>query len=262
MKILVINSSHRGDAGYTRFLIDKLVKGAEEAGAECEVVTLAKLNINRCLSCGKCNTKDHFLRCVYDDKDDVRGIFNKMAEADLIVFATPIYIFTITGLLKTFLDRLYSTGNAFELRMTDSGMFFHHVNPDICSKPMAVLICCDNIEEETPRNAITFFKTYSKFHDAPLVGMLVRNAGRFTGHGKDPDAHLRAPKLPEVYAAFVSAGRELALNGRIQPSTQKRACQNILPVPPWHNLVKNLRSYKSKMMERARQAQKFTEGDV
>ena len=42
MKLLAINGSHRGDKGHTRHLLDLLFQGASEAGAECEIVTLAK----------------------------------------------------------------------------------------------------------------------------------------------------------------------------------------------------------------------------
>ncbi|MBU2550126.1 MAG: flavodoxin family protein [Proteobacteria bacterium] len=262
MKILALNASHRGNQGHTRFLVDKLAKGATDGGAQFEVVTLAELKINRCLSCGKCNTREHYLRCVYDDKDDVRGVFNRMAEADIIVFATPVYVFSMPGLLKTFLDRLYATGDVFDLRLTKSGMFFHHLDPDICSKPIVALICCDNTEKETPQNLISYFRTYAKFHDAPLAGLLVRNAGRFAGHGRDPGAFERAPRLAAAYQAFEQAGYELATTGRVKPSTQKAASQNIIPMPPLIRLLKNFQPVKRKMLEQARKMTRFANGDV
>ncbi len=262
MKIIAINGSHRGDNGHTRYLIDRLFKGASEAGAEVEAITLAKLKINRCLSCGKCNTKDHYLKCVFDEKDDVRAVFDKMAAADIIIFATPIYIFTMTSLLKTFMDRLYATADVFDLSLTESGLFFHHIDRDICSKPMAALICCDNTENETTKNLISYFRTYAKFHDAPLVGMLVRNAGRFAGHGKDPEAFNRAPKLADAYQAFEEAGRELATDGRVSRPTEKKAGQNILPIPPIIKLLKNLRPVKKKLVAQARLMSTYKEGDV
>lgn len=43
MKILAINASHQGDKGQTRFFPDRLLQGASEVGAECEVVTLARI---------------------------------------------------------------------------------------------------------------------------------------------------------------------------------------------------------------------------
>jgi NAD(P)H-dependent FMN reductase len=262
MKILAINGSHRGPQGYTAFLLDKIAKGAREAGAEFEIVTLAKIKINRCLSCGQCNSPDHYLKCVYDEKDDVREVFNKMAAADLLIFASPVYVFQMTGLMKIFLERLYATADVFDLRMTKSGLFFHHIDPEICSKPLAALICCDNIEKGTPQGLKDFFRTYARFHDAPLVGLLVRNAGRFAGHGQDPNAAQRAPKLPLVYGAFEQAGRELATQGRINKATEKAACQDIIPMPPIFNLLKNFRPFKKRMVEKARAMSQYVEGEV
>ena len=262
MKILAINGSHRGEKGFTHFLIGKIFGGAIAAGADCEEIVLAKLKINRCISCGKCNTKNHFLKCVFDEKDDVREVFNKMAAADVLVFATPIYIFNMSALLKTFLDRLYATADVFDLKLTQSGLFFHHLDRDICSKPFVTLICCDNPEKETSKTLISYFQTYSRFHDAPQVGLLVRNAGRLATHGKDPEVEKRVPKIAEVYKAYEDAGRELANVGRIRQSTQKRANQNILPVPPAYKILKYFRPFKEKMVEKAREMTKYSEGDV
>lgn len=262
MRILAINGSHRGSNGHTRFLLDRLAAGINRGGAEFEVIALSKLNINHCISCGKCNTKEHYLKCIFEEKDDMKAVLDKMAEADILVFATPIYIFTMTGLFKNFLDRLYSTADVFDLQLTRSGMLFHHMNHQVCSKPLVTLICCDNTEKETPKNAISYFRTYAKFHDAPLVGELVRNAGRFAGHGKDPQAHHRVPKLKEAYDAFERAGLELAKDGIISRSTQKKAAQNILPIPPLIKPFKNLRIIKKKLLQQARMVTSYSNGDV
>ena len=262
MKILAINGSHRGDRGHTGFLLNQLAAGVAAGGGEFEAVALAKLKINPCLSCGKCNAQDHYLKCVYEDRDDMKSVLDKMIAADILVFATPIYIFTMTGLFKVFLDRLYSTADVFDLQMTKSGKFFHSLNPDICSKPLVTLICCDNTEAETPRNAISYFRTYARFHDAPLVGELVRNAGRFAGHGKDPNAYLRSPKLKETYEAFETAGRELAQTGAVSRATEKKASQDILPLPPLIKLLRNFRPVKRKLIAQARLMSTYSEGDV
>ncbi len=257
MKILAINASHRGDQGHTRFLIDKIFQGATATGAACEVVTLAKLKINRCLSCWQCHTDAHYLRCVYDDKDDVRLVFRKMAAADLIIYATPVYVFGMTGLLKTFLDRLNGTCDSRILRATNSGLMFHHIDPAICSKPFVTLVCCDNIENETPKNVLAYFRTFSRFMDAPLVGELVRNGGLLCGYGKDPEREKKFPKIHEIYAAYEQAGRELVTEGRIRRATQRKANQEIIPVPLF-SLIKRIpsRTFKEKFVERAQLLQK------
>jgi len=239
MKILAINGSHRGDKGHSSFLINKLFEGATAAGAECEMITLAKLKINRCLACNYCHTDDHSLRCVFDDNDDVRAVFQKVASADILIYATPVYIFGMSGLLKTFIDRMNAMGNTLDLRMSEKGLMFHHIVRAICSKPFVVLVCCDNLETETPKNVFSYFRTFSRFMDAPQVGVLVRNGGRLSGHGSDPGRQKRFPKILEVYAAYERAGRELAKEGRIRRGTQRRANQEIIPVP-FFGLLKRL----------------------
>jgi len=252
MKILAINGSHRGGKGHTQFLIDRLFQGAAAVGAACEGVCLADMRINRCLACGRCHDDDHYLRCVYDEKDDVRSIFRKMAEADLIVYATPVYVFGMSGLLKTFLDRLYGTGNSFDLRLSESGLMFHHIDRAICSKPFVALVCCDNLEALTPHNVLDYFIGFSKFMDAPQVGVLVRNGGRLAGHGRDPARLAAFPRLRASYEAYEQAGRELATEGRIHRLTQRRANQEIIPVPLFGMLKRlPLRWLKERFIENA-----------
>lgn len=251
MRILAINGSYRGDKGHTRFLIDKLFKGAAEHGAECEVVTLSNNKIKICKACNICQTESSYLKCVFDGKDDLRSIFNKMTCADIIVFATPVYIFGVSGLMKIFLDRIYSTSDINDLRVSKSGLLFHHINHSICSKPFVTLVCCDNLEDETPKNVLSYFKTYSKFMEAPQVGMLIRNAGILTGHGKDPEKEKKFPKIYKVYDAYIQAGRELVEHGKITGKTQKRANQEIIPVPLF-KIIKKIKPLKGKFIERAK----------
>ena len=252
MKILAINASYRGDKGHTGFLIDKLFQGAKAAGAECQVVTLARLKINRCLACGKCHTKEHHLKCVYETRDDVAAAFHQMSQADIIVYATPVYVFGLSGLLKTFLERFYGRGDSGDLSISRSGLMFHHVDRSICSKPFVTLVCCDNLENETPKNTLSYFRTFSRFMDAPQVGALVRNGGRLSGHGHDPEREKQVPKILSVYAAYEQAGRELVMEGRIRRSTERRANQEIVPIPLFR-ILKRLKPFKRIMVERARE---------
>ncbi|MEA1976345.1 MAG: flavodoxin family protein [Chloroflexota bacterium] len=252
MNILAINSSYREDKGHTRFLIDKLFEGATAAGAECQVVTLSQIKIKRCLACGKCQTAEHHLKCVHDTRDDVDAVFRQMSRADILVYATPVYVFGLSGLLKTFLERFYGRGNSRDLSISRSGLMFHHVDRSICSKPFVTLVCCDNLEDETPRNVLAYFQTFSRFMDAPQVGVLVRNGGRLSGYGLDPERERRVPKIFDVYGGYEQAGRELATLGQIRRSTERRANQEIVPVPLF-SILKRLNPFKRKMVERAQE---------
>lgn len=243
MRILAINGSHRGDKGHTRYLIDQIVEGAEEEGAECEVVTLAKTKIKRCIACGKCQKEKSLMRCVFHEKDDVASIFDKIAASDIVIYSTPIYVFNMSSLLKMFLDRFYCAGVSAELEVTESGLLFHKVKQEICSKPFVALVCCDNIEDETPRTVVSYFESFSKFLDAPQVGLLVRNGGKILGHGRDHQALAEVPLAHRVYAAYRKAGRELAKQGRVSRITQWQASREIVPLPMF-SLIKKLKSRK------------------
>lgn len=240
MKILAINGSHRGDQGHSGYLISKIFQGAISAGVECEEFVLSKMKINRCTGCSRCHTDEFYLQCVWDKNDDVRTIFDKITLADIVIYATPVYVFGMSGLMKTFLDRYNALGDSRELRITESGLFFHHILPEICSKPFVSLVCCDNIENETIRNTREYFRIFSHFMDAPLVGELTRNAGKFMGDGKDLVARGKNPRINAIYEAYIQAGRELATRRCISLHTQSIANQEIIPVP-FFSLLKQIR---------------------
>lgn len=97
--ILVISSSLRNRSN-SEILADAFIKGAEAAGHNVEKVSLKNKSIafcKGCLACQKIGT------CVI--KDDAPAITEKMCQADVIVFATPVYYYGMSGQLKTMLDR-------------------------------------------------------------------------------------------------------------------------------------------------------------
>ena len=88
MKVLALNSSPRGGGqSKTEFLLNHLVQGMQEAGAEVEVVALRKKKINHCIGCFTCWTKTPGV-CLHQD-DMTKELFPKWLAADLVVYATP-----------------------------------------------------------------------------------------------------------------------------------------------------------------------------
>ena len=85
--ILVISSSPRRH-GNSSILCDEFINGAEEAGNKTEKIYLADLKIYPCKGCGVCSTTG---KCV--QKDDMKDLLAKMAAADAIVLATPVYFY-------------------------------------------------------------------------------------------------------------------------------------------------------------------------
>jgi len=105
MKILIISGS-RNPEGQTARAAAALAEGAESAGCETETLYLPTLRIERCRQCdddgwGMCR---HGERCVIDD--DIVPVTEKIREADVVVFATPVYFSDLAESLRAYLDRL------------------------------------------------------------------------------------------------------------------------------------------------------------
>jgi multimeric flavodoxin WrbA len=231
MKILALNGSYRGKTGNTQWLLDKIAEGATAAGAEFETVVLAEQRIIRCAGCETCHTAEHYLQCIYENEDDVKAILDRMKAADILVYATPVYVFNLSGLMKTFLERLNSTVGTDALCVTDSGLFFGRVDKAFHSKPFVILTCCGNVEAETAKNVVSYFKTFAKFLDAPIVGVLVRKSIGAMEEAKIVGVKPLKPVITDVANAFIQAGRELATQGKITAGTQRKANQHILGIP-------------------------------
>ncbi len=108
--ILIISCSPRV-GGNSDVLADAFANGAMASGNTVEKVNLAKKKIEFCRGCFACQTTQ---RCVI--RDDADLIEQKMEGADVLVFATPIYYYEMSGQMKTMLDRgnpLYTTDYQF-----------------------------------------------------------------------------------------------------------------------------------------------------
>lgn len=98
-KILIISASPR-KGGNSEILADEFAEGAREAGHEVKKVCLYDKTINFCKGCLACQKTQ---RCVIHD--DANAIVQKMKDADVLAFATPIYYYEMCGQMKTMLDR-------------------------------------------------------------------------------------------------------------------------------------------------------------
>lgn len=103
-KIIILNGSPRSN-GNTSALIEQFTKGAEQNGHQVIRFDLQKMNIHPCLGCCK-GGKDPANPCV--QKDDMLKIYPHYVEADLVVLASPMYYWSISGQLKTAFDRLFA----------------------------------------------------------------------------------------------------------------------------------------------------------
>jgi multimeric flavodoxin WrbA len=100
MKIVGIHSSPKGKSSNTLKLLNAALDGASEAGADIEILDVAKIRINYCNSCNTCHDTG-----VCAIKDDYEIVFKKLLDADGIIWSSPNYITNVTAQLKTVFDR-------------------------------------------------------------------------------------------------------------------------------------------------------------
>ena len=101
-RVVIISSSPRkGQNSDT--LCDEFLRGAQDAGNGAVKYFLEDIEFSSCKACYKCKTPE--MKCFQDD--GIAEILDDMMDADVIVYATPVYYFEMCGTLKMFFDRCY-----------------------------------------------------------------------------------------------------------------------------------------------------------
>lgn len=105
MKVIAFNGSPRKNWN-TATLLNNALEGAASRGAETELIHLYDLNFKGCISCFSCKLKGgkSYGRCVMND--DLKPVFNRIEQADALIFGSPIYFGQVTGEMRSFLERL------------------------------------------------------------------------------------------------------------------------------------------------------------
>lgn len=156
--IAVFNGSPR-EGGNTDALLEKLGEGARLRTADIRCFRLRDLNIHNCIGCCTCKRE---ARCHFND--DMTEIRHSIQKCGLLIFASPNYWCEVTGLMKTFIDRLY---------------FYHHPeNSHLISGKKALILGTlgekDNVEYESSVLA-EFYRRLFKSLNVEVLDMLFFN---------------------------------------------------------------------------------------
>lgn len=114
-RVLGIVGSPR-EGGNTDILVDEILEGAREAGADTEKVMLGDLAIAPCQACYACRETGE---CV--QADDMPDLFEKMKACEVWVLGTPVYWWGPSAQLKAFVDRWFSKASDSEVKTTFEG---------------------------------------------------------------------------------------------------------------------------------------------
>jgi multimeric flavodoxin WrbA len=164
-KILIINGSPIKN-GNTATLVKWFVEGARAQGADVEIVNAAflKYKSSGCISCRKCQKIKEYL-CVI--KDEAQPVLGKMAKADVIVMATPLYFYGPSAQLKLVMDRMFSLYKWDNKADT--------METPLKGKTFALIasayedVGLDNLEKP--------FAITAEYSDMKFISLLVANAG-------------------------------------------------------------------------------------
>jgi multimeric flavodoxin WrbA len=218
MKVLAVNASPKADKGNTALVLHPFLDGMRAAGADVELVNLARIEINPChgeFNCwlrtpGKCY-----------QQDDMQALVPKMREAAIWVFATPLYVWGVAGPMKNFMDRMMPLIEpAIELRHD------HCSHPIRQEGPPAKLVLVSNCgfwEMDNFDPLLAQFKTLCDIIGFEFAGALLRP------HGPALPSMIKLGRGQAVLQAAHDAGEQLVRDGRMSPETLDAVSRKLMP---------------------------------
>jgi len=163
-KIMILNGAAK-KCGNTAELIQAFTEGAKEAGNEVKEFYLQGMNIHGCLDCQGCKELKPGMDSPCVQHDDMDEIYHTFADTDVIVFASPIYWWSVSGPLKTTTDRLY-------------GLFRNSSNSQYTKKESALLLTAGGPDYSQP---LAWYEGFERY-----LGW--KNLGEVCGIGKVEEA--------------------------------------------------------------------------
>lgn len=128
MKIAILNGSPRKENTYA--MCEAFAEGAKEAGHEVEILNVGKMKIAGCLGCEYCHTKGEGA-CI--QKDDMEQVIEAYKTADMVVFASSVYYFSMTAQLSAAIQRMYCIGKP---AATKAALLLSSASPNVYDGPI------------------------------------------------------------------------------------------------------------------------------
>ena len=210
MKILAIQGSPRPKTSNTEILLQEFLKGARSQGAEAETIYLKDMDIHSCVGCYTCWTKTPGT-CVF--KDDMPQLLEKVKGCDVIVYATPLYNYNVTSLLKAFQERLLPL---LDPHFVKTGDTYRHPQRYEVNRKTVLLSNCGFPEISHFDGLRHVFRIIERSSQVPLVGELLMPAGELLKNEGMREM------LRGVLEATYQAGVEVVRDGRVSKETEAK----------------------------------------
>jgi multimeric flavodoxin WrbA len=219
MKITAFNGSHYKGKSNTQLMVEEFLAGAAEAGAQTESILLIDRDVRPCTRCMECFAEGH---CSL--KDDMPSLIQKFVNSDVVVLATPLYMDMVSGLMKTFIDRLLPLLDP-HFEKDERGEYRHTARYE--RRADFVVISNGHMPEESQFQAVRLFMArFARSLHTQVIGEIYRSAG---GLLNSEEAAFKA--AVKAYKQLLrDAGSELVLKGRISERTASELEKDLVPV--------------------------------
>jgi multimeric flavodoxin WrbA len=212
MKIIIFNGSPRAQTGNTNRMVEEFMRGAQSAGAVVENIFLVAKNIHDCKGCLTCWLKTPG-KCAI--QDDMAELFPKLLTADIVVFATPVYVDNVTGLMKIFLDRCVPLADP-HFEKDENGECRHL--PFYEEKPAKIVVISNcGFPEQTHFQVIShYFKRVARNMHTEVIGEIYRGGGEILSQ----ESLLLMPRINRYKKLLQQAGSEIVQNLKLSQETR------------------------------------------
>jgi multimeric flavodoxin WrbA len=207
------------DKGNTALILSPFLEGMREAGAEVELLYIKKLKINPCQGEFNCWLKTPG-KCF--QKDDMQMLHPKLQEADILVFATPVYVDAVSGPMKNLMDRMIPLVHPFiELRDDHCR---HPLREDAKDGRVVLVSNCGFWEMDNFDPLIVHMKAACKNLSREFAGALLRPHGGALRVMKETGA-----PLDDIFEAAKEVGRQLVRDGEMSAETLAIVSRELMP---------------------------------
>ena len=248
MRLLAVNGSFRGDRGACGRILEAIHRGFLSGGGSAEIVNLGEKRVESCRGCNRCQATKSY-RCVFEGRDDIAEIFQAIRGADIVLYATPVYMFGMSSLLKRFIERFHSAAPVDDLQITGSGILFHATDRALMCKPLVSIVVSDNVEDLTVENAKGYFRNYCRFMDARHIAHIERRSASVWLVSLEQSQTKMGSKARRILEAYEEMGKELAEGMQVTKRTRRQAEMALIRIPSIVKLAWRVPSIRPRIKE-------------
>jgi putative NADPH-quinone reductase len=217
----VVFGSPRSEKGFTFKLLDRFLDGIRAEGITPEIHFLSKYKIRPCNGCFSCWVKTPGV-CVH--KDDMTVLNEKLEDADLIIYAQPLYVFAVPGITKNFLDRRLPVLEPFLIENSDGSTRHPHRGKGKSPRRMLIFSVCGFPEVDHFDGLIKMFRLMSRSGQTPIVGEILRPSSESMRFGERIGGSYQ-----RIMDALFEAGGQVAIQGYVSSETEQDISQPLVP---------------------------------